>query len=707
MTIWTPYADEPLFTAELVIGPEAMSEHQREQLTGYLEALACRRGVLHTAVAFNAVYFGYDLDYGGYTGGPVDFDLLPAARLDGPAPPVGAMISLAAGREPLFGEVLYAEGAHPALYDDGGVEPWLSGAPSDATGPNGNMPPQDRLVVDFDAFGQEVTVTLERLGRLRRKGTLLDVLGHLLMPAHSQISFEAFLLGPARGCLVTGPLPLLLGADADDTDLEAGVRGALRTLDTLLSDAPSLRRWGPYAFSRASLAARLADEEGELGGPDLSTIISGLTQPPSPTRRNRPAETVTYTALGPRLRDFAANQAVLEGAGYAIAVCHANAVLSDVARREADERGALLSGGHLRLDDARQGGGIWRASHPPGPYAGLDPLLPLGLGWLGSLPPAADDDALLTAEPAAEETLTVTDSQIDWTIPLRHRHHVQGTLPLPAQLADELEEKTVRLRLNHDGHDLDPDEADQMVRVERKDGRLSLAGVCWPLEYFPGILLDFWWPRGAPTLNAGSTLLDVPVILNGEFIEYRYDQGIITRDRAPGCMVRGQRATQLGLRDRIVRAVRRSGLLQADGSAVLPERMLARAVYGDPAANATVLSAPVAELLTEGLLHRTVASRSRDGALTFPAVHGKPEIPVLLWQPKTVPLEGSTSAQRIDDMTVRLRGYDVQSFLRRLPPGKQASGYARAEYRRVAEQFGFGAELPVGYTIVRAHRRGD
>ncbi|MFI7707486.1 hypothetical protein [Nonomuraea sp. NPDC049480] len=704
MTIWTPYAGEPLFTAELVIGPKAMSEHQREQLTGYLEAVASRRGVLHTAVAFNAVYFGYDLDYGGYTGGPVDFDLLPAARPDAPAPPVGAMISLAAGREPLFGEVMYTEGSHPALHDDGEVEPWLSGAPRNTAGPEGGPEPRDRLVVDFDAFGQGVITTRERLGRLRRKGRLLDDLGHLLLPAQARTGFVEFLLGPARECLIRGPLPLLLGADADDTDLQAGVRGALRTLDAVLSNAPGLRRWGPYAFPRETLAIRFADREGELGGPDLSAIVSGMTWPPSESRRNRPAESVTYTAIGPRLRAFASNQAALGGIAYAVAVCHTNAVLSDVARREADEGGVLPSGGHLRLDDARQGGGVWRVSYPAGPHASLDPLLPLGLGWLESLPPVADDD-LWAAEPAAEERLTITDSQIDWTTPLRLQHHTEGTLPLPARLTGELKEEAVRLRLKHDGCDLDPDEADQMVSVEHRQSGLSLAGVCWPLEYFPGILLNFWWPRGAPTLNAGSTLLDVPIMLDGELIEHRYDPGAVTRDRAPGCVVRGQPG-HLRLRERILRAVRRAGVLQADGSAVLPEQMLARIVFDDPASEATTLSVPVAELLTDGVLHRTVASRAPDGALTFPAASGELEIPVLVWRSENAPVAESASEREAHAKAVRLRAYDVRSFLRRLPPGKQATDSARAEYRQVAEQFGFGAELPAGYTIVRAHRRG-
>jgi hypothetical protein len=707
VTIWLPYVDEPLFTAELIIGPDAVPERQRQQLIGYLEELAARRGVLHPAVAFNAVYFGYDFNYGGYPGGPVDFDRLPEVQPDQPAPPVGAMVSLSVGREPLLGEVLYAEGAHAALGDDGHVEPWLSGAPGDAAGPSGATVPRDRLVLDFDAFGPGVTASRERLARLRRRGRLLDELGHLVMPAHGREGFVEFLLGPGRDCLVEGPLPLLLGTDANSDDLEAGVRGTLATLDTLLSQAPRLQRWGQYAFPRAALKSRLADKDAELGGADLASIINGIIRPPSARRHHYTAENIAYTAIGPRLWAFAADGVILGGVAYAVAVCHANVELSRVARHKADGQGALPSGGHLRLDDAWQGGGIWRVSHPAGPYAGHDPLSALGLGWLESLPPVAEAHPL-TAEPEPEPTeqLYITDSQIDWTVPLRLSHHVAGTLPLPARLTEEMQAGAMRLRLEHDGYDLDPDEADQIVRVERGERGLSLAGVGWPLEYFPGILLDFWWPRGAPTLNARSTLLDVPVMIDGEAIQHGYDPGIVTRDSAPGSAI-GGRSARLGPRERIIRAIRRAGLLQPDGGVVLPEGALISLILDDPAAGLTAISVPLAELLAEGILHRSVASRNREGALTFPAARGESELSVLIWQPQIVPIAQENPRQRSRDLTTRLRAHDVRSFLRRLRPGEKASDTARAEYRKIGNHFGFGAELPVGYTIVRAHRRGS
>ena len=89
----------------------------------------------------------------------------------------------------MFAEVVYREGAHPALEPDGGVPGWLSGAPAGATGPgSADAPPggavlRERLVVDVDAFGQDLSATRARLDRLRQRGRWLDADGHLLLDA--------------------------------------------------------------------------------------------------------------------------------------------------------------------------------------------------------------------------------------------------------------------------------------------------------------------------------------------------------------------------------------------------------------------------------------------------------------------------------------------------------------------------------------------
>ena len=91
--------------------------------------------------------------------------------------------------------------------------------------------------------------------------------------------------------------------------------------------------WRGYAFTRAGLGARLRDQ-GPLGGPDLETVAVQLGRSAVPSRPSRwgPTRKVTYTAIGPRLRDVRGSAEGLKGLGYALAVCHANAVVSDYVR---------------------------------------------------------------------------------------------------------------------------------------------------------------------------------------------------------------------------------------------------------------------------------------------------------------------------------------------------------------------------------------
>ena len=112
---------------------------------------------------------------------------------------------------------------------------------------------------------------------------------------------------------------------------------------------------------------------GPLGGPDLGTIAVQLGRSAVPSRPSRwgPTRNVTYAAIGPRLRNVrGSGPTCWKGLGYALAVCHANAVVSDYVRGEADEMTGLLPDEvSLRLDDPWQGGGVWRAEHPGSAYA--------------------------------------------------------------------------------------------------------------------------------------------------------------------------------------------------------------------------------------------------------------------------------------------------------------------------------------------------
>lgn len=726
---WQPYADDhPLFVPELFTGPGALLPDDRDRLATFLEALVRRRGAVHIAAAFNAIYFGYDLGFGGYVGGPLDFDKFPEVRFGDTtnALPVGAMVRIATGGSPLFAEVVYKEGSHPQLDTDGDVPSWLSGAPAGAAGPGQPQthegPPalHERLVVDFDAFGKETIVAPKQLDRIRHRGRWLNEAGHLTMNARypdaataeatDREFFARYLLTAGRDLLLAGPLPLMFDGGADDKDrLGGAVHAALNTLATVLREIPGLRMWRDYAFTRESFARRLSDK-GPLGGGDLSMLADEVSHVavhrsrffPAPTARTR------YTAVGPRLREIHGSKPRLTGISYPLAVCHANSVIADFARRDCDDAGVLSSGAHLRLDDGWQGGGVWRASVPPGPYTRISPIVPYGLGWLDSLPIPHDqgDDELPDRDVERADMLSVGDSQISWTSTLRLSHQLDGTSsPLPERAAEEITASglltsQIRLEITHAGQRLDREEETQEVSVCSGHGKTRLAGVAWPLDLFPGIVLTFTWQRGSRVVQAHSSLLEPPVTIDGIEYGHHYDLAVLTRDAAPGCPRRGDTAARgaLSLRDRVLRAIRRVGKLAADGSAVLPADRLGALVYGSGAGSG-------ADVSLEPVVDELVASGTieiKDGNL-------------LVWRPAVVAQvprqpdaadRGPGTGLALKPARRSVAEYFVPAFLRRLPQGQQAGEDQRAEYRRLTAQFGPSVDLPRGFTLVRGHKRG-
>ncbi|MGW3207159.1 hypothetical protein [Streptomyces sp. NPDC001135] len=426
--VWRPYDDDPLITRDMLAGLDACEPAARDGLLAHLAALVAHRTVpVHTAVAFNAVYFGYDMEAGGYVGGPLDFEDFPSVALGDSveALPVGAMINIRTGGDLLPAEVVYKEGAHAALGPYGEAPGWLSGAPAGAQGPGLLAPDEtpvlrERLVFDTSAFGQDLAPTRERLQRLRRRRQT-DDLGHLVVEARyawadADLSdadhYARYLVTRGRdqltSALVPTPLPLLLAPGAGDAELLAAVQGLMGTVRQALAELHGARMWGDYTFTRASLARRLADP-GPLGRDDLARLADSTARaalPRAGRRTGAPRPRPAYTALGAALLSHREWQDQLHGTAYPLAVCHANSVVSDCARREQDETtGLLASGVRVSLDDRWQGGGIWRAefvergagAEPP--HGAVDQ--PAGRGWAESLPAGPGHRARPSLTPTA------------------------------------------------------------------------------------------------------------------------------------------------------------------------------------------------------------------------------------------------------------------------------------------------------------------
>lgn len=751
--VWRPYEDAPLLKPEMLLGFDACAPDDCDRLLAFLTALvAARRTPVHVNVAFNAVYFGYDLVESSYVGA-IELFGLPRVRAGEvtDALPVGALIDIDATAEPLYAEVVYKEGAHPQIDGSGDVPGWISGAPAGALGAgriDDHVPPilRERLLVDFDAFGAGFCVSPKQLQRLQRKQRGMDADGHLLLDARypdratadlDDVSHYArYLVTSGRDLLLNADLPeplrRLLSADAGEEHLESAVHALLDTIHSALRCLDDeLRFWNGYAFTRSSFKRRLQDT-GPLGGSDLEALATQMAKAAVPVHAGRRSAqpAIAYTATGPALRTIRDAASYLSGIDYAVAVCHANTVISDYARREADERGLLSNGAHLRLDDRWQGGGVWRAEFPGSRYAALSPDEPLGLGWaredarhLFAVAQAAGDVAQPQWEPPSADELDaagdeseapLTDSVVSWTQVLRLAHLLEGYLPIQPRIATQMHHshlggEQVSVELAHDGERLRRDEANQAARVEIHAGHPRLTGIDWPWAFNVSMVLTCSWRRHSRLVRLTTTLLDEPVLVDGELVDHRYDPRVHTREGADAAERRragGSVADERNEARRVLLAVRRLGLLTADGQAVLARSHLARAVYGSSAQESARLSEAVAQLVEAEELFDDIGGIDVAGRLTYPAVPGQPTVPVLVYRPTPTatlghPASSPTGTPKLDVQYVR-RG-PVSAHLRRIGHlGQEPSDSARAAYAAHLRSLGMPVRaLPPGFTFRR------
>ncbi|MGA5423754.1 hypothetical protein [Streptomyces lavendulocolor] len=725
-------------------GHDAAADSELRPLLRYLEAVvATRRAPVHTTVAFNAVYFGYDLRGDGYGGSPLRPDDFPVITLGecAPALPVGAMVCVATGSDPLYAEIVHREGAHPEVGDLGDVPAWVSGAPAGAEGPGrpeGDAAPRRRelLIPDLHAFGPALSLSPAQLHRLRTRRRWINEDGHVVVdvrypsPAAARrddlTAYADHLLTTARKQLLSPFVPVCLAdlvGSTSDHALRAGLLGLLDTVRAVLASSAALRTWGHYAVTRASLTECRRDT-GPLGGDDLRSLAAAVEHAATPARRRHglTAPVTAYTAIGPRLRQFPGAKELLKGVGYAAAVCRANMVLADVVREDSD-RGLFENGSRITLDDAFESGGVWRSHHPGDAEAPKDPLAPAGCGWASTLPmpPEPEAEALPVDLPLADDAslgtgeLVRNDAQeIVWRSPLRLAHLIGGRFPLHPDAARGLRRShgprhTSRLELDHPGRTLDDREAIQDVIAEHTDEPSRLTGIRWPRDFFPGLTLELRWLRSGTVIRAATTLLTEPVQIDDRVIEHCYDPRVLTREDAPGSDRRRDSAAGLDPRQLVMRTVRRCGLLTLDGHALLDRSVLPNAVYGDRPGRSQVaaLESAVAELLAERLLERALGSRDARGQPHHPAREGQPTIPLIGYRPvrrRVIRPWGGTEADGEGLLALQV----VAGHLRRLRPGCSPSEAQRAAFRAHCRVLGKadGWELPYGYTFVTEHIRG-
>ncbi|MFJ3662609.1 hypothetical protein ACIPPM_19360 [Streptomyces sp. NPDC090119] len=742
-----PYEERALLTPAMTAGYDAVPEEERERLLSYLQAVvAARRAPVHTAVAFNAVYFGYDLCGEGYGASPLRPEDFPVITLGGSVPvlPVGAMVCVTTGSDPLFAEIVYREGAHPEAAAHGDVPAWVSGAPAGAEGPGepgeGAAPRRRELLVpDLDAFGPALRLSPAQIHRLRTRQGWINADGHLVVdvcyPSHEAArrneltAYADHLLSTARDQLLSPLVPVslaeLVGGTRDE-DLRAGLAGLFDTIRGVLVSSELLRTWGQYAMTRTSLADCWRDT-GPLGGDDLRSLVAAVEHAAVPVKRRymHTSEHTVYTAVGPRLRAFPGAADLLTGTGYAAAVCRANVALADVVQRES-ERGLFVSGSRITLDDAFESGGVWRSHHPGASEPLEDPFIPARRGWASALPsnvehqaepdvdlipvdlPLADDASL-----GSGELLRSDGTDVIWRAPLRLAHLINGWFSLPPAAVRDLFRShdrypTLRLELGHAGQTVNENEAEQDVTADLGHEAPRLTGVLWPTDFFPGLMIEVHRRLGDATIRMTTTLLRERVLIGDRETGHCYDPRVLTREDVPGSNRHGDSADGLGPRQLVMRTVRRCGLLTPDGHALMDRAALPTAAYGHRPARAQTasLESAVMELFAQRVLEPALGSRDAQGRPHHPARDGQPVIALIGYRPlerRVIRPWGGT-----DESGALLGVQFVPGHLRRLRPGCFPSEVQRAAFRDYCRRLGKadGWELPYGYTFVTEHTRG-
>lgn len=753
--VWRPYDDRPVLTPAMTGGHQATPPEEMDRLRRYLEAVvADRRCPVHTAVAFNAAYFGYELGGEGHGNGPFDPDDFPALTLgdEVPALPVGALVRIETGSDPLFAEIVYKEGRHPRVDDDDEVPAWVSGAPVGVRGPQEGQVAtapvrRELLVPDLTAFGPALQLDETKLKRFRARRKWLTEDGHVVVDARyasasqaaldDTVAFADHLLTHQRESLTSPLVPVsvahLAGGSSEEL-LRAALTGMMDVVTHALRTADSLRSWGHYALTRRRVGAGLQDE-GPLGGSDLRDLAGSLERTASPTGRRRHGlgnSRTVYTAVGSWLRGVSGAESRLIGTEYAVSVCRANLAITDFLR--GDTHNGLRTGSDVRitLDDGFESGGIWRSHHPGSEEAdGGDPLTPTGRGWRDTVnPPAprraeeqpqrvpAEEPAeALQAEtpivdvppvdaPLADLRLTdeeeigtrnylrIDDSELCWQQPLRLAHLMEDRLPLNRMVRDALGHLAVgtlrvRLEIRHPGGMIDPSEEVQEIALDLTEEIGMLRGVQWPIDFFPGLRLRVQWPRGGTVFRLSTLELEEPVDIDGQLATHHYDPQVLTRDGAPGSSRNGDSSAGLDIRRLVLRAVRRFGRLTPDGHALLDRTALPRGLY-------ETTPAPHQVGVLEQAVNELLAEGRLYTAIGSRGADGEPHHPARDGE-LPIPLVGYAPAPVAAPRPGKGAGgfrqvvgieYFVHGFLRRLPAGSTPTDAQRAAYREHCRRVG-------------------
>jgi hypothetical protein len=672
------------FYPELTLGAGALSYNRRAELQQFLVAVVRKRNCpLHVANLWNAVYFNYDLAYGGFRADQLEQKRIPTrtSLARDFSLPVGGFVRVhtetACGD--MLAEVVYKEGAHPEIVGDGWVDPALSGAPAtviDEVAGQQVAVVRERFVLDLAAFGPEGnSVTAKQYERICRRALWLDEHGHLLMEATYGLEeaelddldyYADYLLREHRD----GLLAFCFSEELSDEELREALLRSFEAVRELAATSPELRGWrDKYFFLEADYRRRLADS-GALGGGDLHSLYLGLTRFPARDRRG-------YAPLGPRILELlerdgssAEDEALVRGCAYATAACHANAYVADALARE-QSGGVLASGVHLRLDDDWQAGGIWRAERVDDPdhyaLAAVSPLIPLGLGHSETGGPAK--------EAFAADEQPIAASQTSFRVALTVRDRALGRLRLSAEAAAALAPGPIDMVVRHA-------ETRERTAVEREGA--TLYGIEWPWEFHPGIVLTANVEAHGSVVRVRTTPVTPPLVAaDGKSFDYETSLTVYERETGLAELKPGERRGVPTLAELIHRAFRLRGRPCHDGARALTLSGLATIVLGPvwkPGETRPIAAALAAMGLERDgldyLWRPRVTARTRSLDRTLLAAYGEAQ-----------PRGRLASAVRRHWVPMHIRRYDEWS-------GRSPSAAKRASYAEARRRYKMHGVLP-------------
>jgi hypothetical protein len=712
---------ENLFFPGLITGVGDLREDEAEQLRVFFRDVCDARGFpLHPVVCWNAIYREFNLESGRYENAPVE-DLASVANGDEiDALPIGAFVSVPAGRsrDEFWGEVVYKEGRRPEfdiLWDDpqlAQVPGTLSGAPifdrSDSSNSIHQMS-REAMVIDFEAVEPP---NVQNLERQRRSGGAVDERHHVIVnaryePADADVDditfFARWMIAHQRLDLTQGGFGACLTREALENDelLFSALIGSLATIRELIETIPDCLMWRDFVFAEPAYRERVENHEIPLGGEDLKHLARSFARVP----RGRNVE---YSPLGPRIVGMLGVDADLNGPGWLTAICHTSRFLVDWIAEESSDGVIDTPAGfvHLRIDDAGQVGGIWRAQLLASgwdPVCAIPPDIPLGLGAATSTETVATITELEEELSSDLIPIEVQGTDIGFRVTLARRDIELGRLRISRELADELSEAltahgstAVVIRVAVEGSELPLTERVQHGSLDDGVGVTSLHSLEWSWPFVVGSKITVVWPRGAAVLDVNLARALEPCMVNGISYEFECDTAMFAR--FAGVELPPSTPPGRTLRDLVLAAFRNRGEMLTDGSRRSDLRKIVLAVYGPGASSAAERSIEI--VLSSLLADGTIVAE--DDELIWTPVIGR----------RTHALDrtlldeyGASAVRRL------VQEYEVGLHFRRLWVSEEASEARKAAYRKAWREAGsptlFPSELPMGMTFVVPHVRGS